>query len=539
MNSYADIDGDVPAASRWLLTTLLRDTWGFQGTVVSDYWSIPFLVTAHRLAADLPAAGRAALHAGMDVELPDQRGFGQPLVDAVNRGELAEQDIDRAVRRVLHQKITLGLCDPGWNPEPAALRAGHLDLDKPANRLLAHDVARSSAVLLSNDGTLPLPPAGRIAVVGPCADDVRTMLGCYSFPNHVLSDRPELGTGVDIVSLRDALTAELPEVTWTYSPGCAIRKPDTSQIPDAVAVSRRSDLTVLVVGDRPGMFGIGTSGEGCDVEDLRLPGVQEDLVEAILATGTPTVLIVNSGRPYAVGRFRDRTAAMVQVFLPGEEGGRAVAELLSGRANFSGKLPVQIPLSPAGQPYTYLHPPLADRQSALSNLDPTPAFAFGHGLSYTTFRVDHLEVDHTEVSTDENFTVSVRVRNDGALRGAEVVQLYATDPVAQVSRPVRQLTAFAKVELEPGAQATVRFRIHTDRLAFTGLDGRRIIEPGEIQLCAGSSSADLPTNAVITIRGPERTVRHLGQHHVPFTVDPLHHESDRSPQPSSLPGRGL
>ncbi|GAA5038678.1 beta-glucosidase [Thermocatellispora tengchongensis] len=518
MNSYAEIDGEAPAASRWLLTSLLRDRWGFEGTVVSDYWSIPFLVSAHQVAADLPGAGVLALRAGMDVELPDQRGFGRPLVEAVERGELDEAEVDRAVRRVLRHKIALGLCDPGWDPRPPALRAGHLDLDKPENRRVAHAVAQGAAVLLSNDGALPLPATGRIALIGPCADDVRTMFGCYSFPNHVLSGRPELGIGVEALSLREALAAELPGVSWEYAQGCPVRDDDRSGFPAAVAACRGADLVVLVVGDKPGMFGIGTSGEGCDVEDLRLPGVQEHLVEAVLAAGTPTVLIVNSGRPYAVGGFASAAAAMVQVFLPGEEGGRAVAELLSGRVDFSGKLPVQIPATPGGQPYTYLHPPLADRQSALSNLDPTPAFPFGHGLSYTTFHIGPLVADREQVPTDGAFTASVPVRNTGARRGAEVVQLYAADPVAQVTRPVRWLLGFAKVELDPGEQAEVRFDVHTDRLAFTGLDGRRIVEPGEIHLYAGPSSADTPAHAVVELTGGVRTAEVLRRHRVPVTV---------------------
>ena len=602
MNSYADLDGEAPAASRWLLTTLLRDTWGFEGTVVSDYWSIPFLVTAHRVAADTAAAGRAALHAGMDVELPDQHGFGAFLVNAVRAeqgdqdkhrgkdvqselsglsalgglgeqnglgeqstlGGLAEQSalseqsalgeqnglgeqnalggldglgghgerdgqgdgggghrgpdggtgdgghgdrrggavgdaLDRAVRRVLRQKVELGLCDAGWEAEPAGLRAGRLDLDKPASRALAYAVARDSAVLLANDGTLPLRESGRIALIGPCADDVRTMFGCYSFPNHVLSGRPELGNGVEALSMRASLAAELPGVLWAYAQGCEIRDPGRDGIAEAVATAHRNDVVILMVGDKPGMFGIGTSGEGCDVEDLRLPGAQEELVDAVLATGVPTVLVVVSGRPYAVGRFRDRAAAMVQVFLPGEEGGPAVARLLAGRENFSGKLPVQIPMSPHGQPYTYLHPPLADRQSALSNLDPTPAFGFGHGLSYTSFAFGDLLVDRAEVAADGEFTASVRVRNTGGRPGAEVVQLYYTDPVAQVSRPVRQLLAFAKMSLEAGEETVVRFTVPVERLAFTGLDGVRIVEPGEIQLFAGASSTDTPAEAVFVI----------------------------------------
>ncbi|MEU1513611.1 glycoside hydrolase family 3 N-terminal domain-containing protein [Streptomyces sp. NPDC005811] len=518
MNSYAEIDGEAPAASRRLLTGVLREEWGFEGTVVSDYWSLPFLVDAHRVAADLADAGARALGAGLDVELPDQRGFGAALVGAVHAGTADEADVDRAVRRVLRQKLALGLLDADWDPEPPALRAGELDLDKPENRRLAHAVAEASAVLLANSGGLPLPSAGRIALIGPCADDVRTMFGCYSFPNHVLSDREDLGNGVEAVSLRAALAAELPGVDWRFAQGCPVREPDRSGIAGAVAEAAGADVAVVVVGDKAGMFGIGTSGEGCDVEDLRLPGVQEELVEAVLATGTPVVLVVGSGRPYAVGRFASGAAALVQVFLPGEEGGPAVAGLLSGTANFSGKLPVQIPRTPAGQPYTYLHPPLGDRQSWLSNLDPTPAFPFGHGLSYTTFGVDGLAVDRDRVPTDGRFTVSVRVRNTGPLAGAETVQLYVTDPVAQVTRPVRALLGFAKVVLEPGEEATVRFEVHTDRLAFTGLDGRRIVEPGEILLYAGSSSGDTPAHGSLRLVGEQRDLSAVRRHDVPVTV---------------------
>ncbi|MEV0912083.1 glycoside hydrolase family 3 N-terminal domain-containing protein [Streptomyces hokutonensis] len=519
MNSYAEIDGEAPAASRWLLTEVLRDTWGFEGTVVSDYWSLPFLVNDHRVAADLPEAGALALTAGLDVELPDQRGFGDALVHAVEQGLVGEELVDRAVRRVLRQKAELGLLDADWDPRPPALRVGELDLDKPTSRQLAHAVAQSSAVLLSNDGTLPLPATGRIALIGPCADDVRTMFGCYSFPNHVLAERDDLGNGVEAASLRHALAAELSSVDWQFEPGCPIREADRSGIAAAVEASAGADLTVLVVGDKAGMFGIGTSGEGCDVEDLRLPGVQEELVEAVLATGRPVVLVVSSGRPYAVGRFASTAAAMVQVFLPGEEGGRAVAQLLAGKANFSGKLPVQIPTTPGGQPYTYLHAPLGDRQSWLSNLDPTPAFPFGHGLSYTGFEIDGLGVDRELVPVDGEFTVSVRVRNTGAVAGAETVQLYAIDPVAQVTRPVRSLLGFAKVALEPGEGATVRFHVHTDRLAFTGLAGRRIVEPGEILLQIGSSSLETPVRETVRLVGEERDATVLRQHAVPVSVE--------------------
>ena len=209
----------------------------------------------------------------------------------------------------------------------------------------------------------------------------------------------------------------------------------------------------------------------------------------------------------------------MQVFLPGEEGGHAVAQLLAGRANFSGKIPVQLPTTPGGQPYTCLHAPLGDRQSWLSNLDPSPAFPFGHGLSYTTFEIDRLAVDHEQVPTDGEFTVSAQVRNTGALPGAETVQLYAVDPVAQVTRPVRSLLAFAKIHLDPGERTTVHFHVHTDRLAFTGLDGHRIVEPGEIRLYAGSSSLDTPAQGSVVLLGEVRDATVVRHHAVPVTVD--------------------
>jgi beta-xylosidase len=526
MNSYAEVDGVAPAVDRWLLTTLLRDTWRFRGTVVSDYWAIPFLVSAHRVAADWREAGALALRAGLDVELPDQRGFGPALVSSVLEGSVGEDVVDRAVRRVLRQKINLGLLDPGWTPEPPGLRAGRLELDKPANRELARSVAEAGAVLLRNEGILPLPTSGRVAVIGPCADNARTMFGCYSFPNHVLAERPELGIGVAAPSFREALAGELPGVEWTFAQGCHIRDPDRSGIARAAQVADAADLVILFVGDQPGMFGSGTSGEGCDVEDLRLPGVQADLVNAVLATGRPTVLVVNSGRPYALSGF-EAAQATVQVFLPGEEGGPALAGLLSGRSNFSGKLPVQIPASAAIQPHTYLHAPLGGRQTALSNLDPTPAYPFGHGLSYTTFRIHKLRTSATAVPCDGYFSVSVDVDNTGIRRGAEVVQLYVTDVLAQVTRPARSLFAFAKIHLDPGESTTVVFDVDAQRYAFCGLDERLVVEPGTLSIAVGSSSADLPVSLEIELTGPprfhaRRTVFAVPHHEVRPTPPTMH-----------------
>ena len=500
MNSYSDVDGVPAAADPWLLTEVLRDHWGFTGTVVSDYWAVPFLTSMHHVATDMDDAGAQALTAGIDVELPDTLGFGPGLI-----GRVPEEIIDRAARRLLTQKVELGLLDADWTPEGSVAAAAQVDLDSAANRALARELAERSIVLLDAGTALPLAggPA-RIAVVGPAAGDPRTFMGCYAFPNHVLPRYPGFGLGIDVPTAVDAIRAELPDTEIVHEPGCAVIGDDRSGFAAAVAAAAGADLCVALVGDLAGLFGHGTSGEGCDAEDLRLPGVQADLLQALLETGTPVVVVVVSGRPYALGEVHGRAAGLIQAFMPGEEGGSAIAGVLSGRVQPGAKLPVQIPRHAGGQPGTYLQPALGAENSGVSNLDPTPLFAFGHGRSYTTFAVDELRVSAAEVPTDGEFTVTVRVRNTGARAGDEVVQLYLRDVVAQVTRPVRQLTGFARVPLEPGEAKDVTFTVHTDRTSFTGRDLTRIVEPGEIEILAGTSATDLPCRGTVRLTGPVR-----------------------------------
>lgn len=500
MNSYSDVDGVPAGADPWLLDEVLRRQWGFTGTVVSDYWAVPFLATMHRVAADTDDAGVQALAAGIDVELPDTLGFGQGLI-----GKAPEELIDRAVRRHLTQKAELGLLDAGWTPEGSVAAAAGVDLDSPANRALARELAEKSVILLDPGSALPLDPALRkIAVVGPCAADPRTFMGCYAFPNHVLPRHPGYGLGIDVPTAVDALREELPGAEILHERGCAVTGGDRSGFPAAVVAARHADVVIAMVGDLAGLFGHGTSGEGCDADELRLPGLQGDLLQELLGTGTPVVVVVVSGRPYALGEVAGRAAALVQAFMPGEEGGPAIAGVLSGRVQPGAKLPVQIPRTPGGQPGTYLQPVLGAENSGVSNLDPTPLFPFGHGRSYTTFAVDDLRVSDEAVPTDGEFTVTVRVRNTGARAGDEVVQLYLRDVIAQVTRPVKQLTGFARVPLEPGEAKDVRFRVHTDRTAFTGRDYRRIVEPGELEIMVGSSSGDLPCRGRVVLTGAIR-----------------------------------
>lgn len=502
MNSYSDIDGVPAGASVELLTTILRDRWGFTGTVVSDYWSVTFLRMMHRVAADDAEAGRLALTAGMDVELPNTSAFAL-LAEEVRAGRLDEAYVDRAARRVLRQKLELGLLDAGWSPEA---QGGERDLDSPDNRAIARRMAEQSIILLRNDGVLPLAPGTRVAVVGPCGDEPRTFMGCYSFPNHILGRYEGRGLGIAADSLAVALRAALGEDLVTSSTGVPILDADRGGLDEAVAAAAAADVAVIAVGDLAGLFGQGTSGEGCDSVDLSLPGLQGELVERVLATETPVVLLVISGRPYSLGVYADRCAAVIQAFMPGEEGGPALAGVLTGAVNPSGKLPVGIPDHPGGQPGTYLAAPLAWYSAGVSNLDPRPLYPFGHGLSYTAFEVSDLRLDRAEVPADGTVVIGATVANIGDRAGAEVVQLYLGDEQASVVRPIKELVGYAKVWLEPGASARVAFTLHADRTSFTGLDFRRIVEPGTFTVHVGTSSEDLPLSGKFTVVGAIREV---------------------------------
>ncbi|MFE0647270.1 glycoside hydrolase family 3 N-terminal domain-containing protein [Streptomyces sp. NPDC059534] len=471
MNSYTDVDGVPVAADERLLTGLLRDELGFGGVVVADYYSVSFLESRHGVSGSRGAAGALALTAGIDVELPTARCYGEPLTALVRSGDVPEELVDRAAERVLLQKAELGLLDPEWEP----VKPEPIDLDPPENRALARILAERSTVLLANDGILPLRPC-RVAVTGPYVDDPHSFLGCYSFPNHVaLPGDP----GVEIPTLRETLTAA----------GFTVTADDP-------------EVNVLVLGDRAGMFGRGTSGEGCDAETLDLPGDQAALASAVLDSGVPTVLVLVSGRPYALGALAERAAAVVQAFFPGEEGGTALARIISGAAEPSGRLPVSLPRQVGGQPGTYLHSTLGGRTD-WSSVDPTPLFPFGHGLSWTSFAYADLAVDPV-APTDGAVSVAVTVRNVGEVAGTEVVQLYLSDPEASVVRPRRWLAGFGRVELGPGEAARITFSVHADRTSFTGIDLRRRVEPGEVGVAVGRSSGDLPLQGSFVLHGPVR-----------------------------------
>ncbi|MEU5553043.1 glycoside hydrolase family 3 N-terminal domain-containing protein [Micromonospora sp. NPDC047793] len=479
MHSYAEIDGVPVAADPTMLTGILRDRWGFDGTVVADYFGVAFLNLLHHVAADNADAAVQALTAGVDIELPTGDAY-LTVAESVRSGRLDEAVVDRAVLRVLRQKEALGLLDATFDDEPQPV-----DLDSPEHRSIARRLAEKSVVLVANQGVLPLPAGRRVAVVGPNADREGALFGCYSFLNHVLVQHPDVETGIEVPTVLAAARAEFGTDLVSWARGCDVDSEDRSGFDEAVATAAAADVAVLVVGDHAGLFGRGTVGEGCDREDLELPGVQRELAEAVLATGTPVVLVLLTGRPYVLGWAMDRCAAVVQAFFPGEEGAGAIVGVLSGRVNPSGRLPVSLPGSAGAQPFSYLHPTLGEG-SEVTNLPATPVASFGHGLSYTTFEYADLTVPAT-VPTDGALPVTVRLTNTGAVAGDEVVQLYGRDLVGSVTRPVAQLLGYRRVHLEPGQSVTVELTVPTTRLAFSDRSLTRVVEPGDVDLWVGSS----------------------------------------------------
>jgi beta-xylosidase len=518
MHAYTDVDGVPAAANHALLTTLLRDAWGYEGTVVADYFGVSFLQLMHGVAEDGGHAAALALEAGVDVELPTVNCFGEPLLNRIREGKLSEDLIDRALRRVLTQKFEAGLLDAGFEPEPPLLSAASIDLDPAENRQLARELAVQSLVLLTNrlfDGAPALPLAGTgssgiagsIGIVGPLSSDPFAMLGCYSFDAHVGAAHPEVPLGIKIPTVSGVAAERFADVRSTVTGTCEASTDE--QISEACAIAADVETCVIVVGDNAGLFGRGTSGEGNDAADLRLPGNQHEMLDRVLSAaaeaGTRAIVVVLSGRPYALGGFADRAHAIVQGFFPGEEGAEALWDLLLGTSNFSGKLPVSLPRSPGGQPGTYLHSRLAGK-TEVSAQDPTPLFGFGHGGSYTSFDFSDHRCSAPTMSTSDAVTVSCTVTNTGAVHGTEVVQLYLTDPAGEVVRPVRELIGYARVQLAAGACATVDFTVHADRTSFTGLGLERIVAPGLVKLhVATSSTDDVHTHEVI-LHGPRRVV---------------------------------
>ena len=516
MNSYSSIDGEPVAASRAMLTDLLRGELGFTGTVVADYFAVMQLHLNHKTADGPEESARQALAAGLDIELPALDCY-QHLPTEVREGRFDEALVDESCARVLEQKIMLGLFENPYVDADAAIAV----FDTPDQRALARRAGAEGVVVLKNEGVLPLDPSiGSIAVIGPHADDARLLQGDYHYPAHLeiiylggaAKELDEFtggdGTGVDQlpqsggafqagpyytphVTPLAGLQAALPDTTITHEPGCADTGDDAGGIPAAVVAAEAADVAIVFVGARSGLVPGATVGEARDATDLDLPGVQRELVAAVGATDTPTVVVVVSGRVHTLVDENDTADALLWSILPGEEGGNALADVLTGSVNPAGRLPVTMPRHVGQVPIHHDQRQRGDRSEfygAYVDREVSGLFPFGHGLSYTTF--DYAGLNVTPGSTTAATSVAVDVTNSGDRDGDEVVQLYATDDVASVARPILELVGFTRVSIPAGETRRVTFTVDASRLAFHGLDMRHTTEPGTFTFRVGRSAAD-------------------------------------------------
>jgi beta-glucosidase len=488
MATYPAIDDTPVHASEKILTRILREELGFEGLVLSEGGGLSTLLY-EGLAPSQKEAGALALRAGVDVGISYEDAYMGALVENVRRKILPEALVDRAVRRVLRQKIRLGLFERSLvDPERAAAV-----VHAPEHRDLALQAARESIVLLKNEGgVLPLRKGLReIAVIGPNADNPANQLGDYVAEVVVQ----------DVVTVLGGVRAKVePRTRVRYVKGCDVIGEVTDLIAAAVAAARTSDAAVVVLGENewhaPGKTG--TDGEGFDVASLDLTGRQEELLEAVHSTGTPTVLVLVNGRPLSIRWAAEHVPAIVEAWLPGERGGEAVADMLFGDREPEGRLPITIPRHVGQLPVAYDFKPskaywIRDGWGKpYADMSAEPLFEFGHGLSYATFAYANLRIMPATVGRDGAVAVSVDVKNAGGRPGKEVVQLYLRDPVASVVVPVQRLRGFEKVALAPGETTTVRFALRGDDLALLDAGLKWTVEPGAFEVAVGSSSRKLP-----------------------------------------------
>ncbi len=491
MATYPTIDGIPAHASEWILTDILRGEYGFEGLVLCEGGGISTVIY-EGLAPDMKRAGQIALAAGVDVGISYESGFMLDLIESVEEGAIPESLVDRALRRILLQKFKLGLFE---NP--------YVDLEKAVNIVhskehqdLALESARQSIVLLKNENNLlPLDKKAvkNIAVIGPNADDEKNQLGDYVSIN-VLQD---------IVTVLDGIETVAGNSRVTFVKGCNVTGENLNELDKAEKAARNADIAVVVLGenewrkrDEDGER-VGTSGEAFDAATLELTGLQLDLVQTVHKTGTPTIVVLINGRPLATRWIAENIPGVIEAWIPGEKGGQAVAEIIFGDINPSGKLPVTVPRH-VGQLPVYYNYPKSKRQwlehawgKPYVDMDPSPLYSFGHGLSYTTFDYSNLVLDQKEIRPGGTICISADITNTGQVRGTEIVQLYIEDIIATVSTPVLELRGFQRVALKPGERQTVTFELGPRHLELYNRCMERVVEPGDFMVKIGASSTDI------------------------------------------------
>jgi beta-glucosidase len=552
MPSYSEFDGVPISASHAVLTDMLRGRMGFTGTTVSDYVAVGFLHMRQKVAASPEEAGALALAAGMDVETPNIFGYGEVLAKAVRDGKVPESLLDRSVRRILRDKFALGLFEnPYVSEDVDEIRSIAREGADLSSRLAAESVT-----LIKNEkNLLPLSrDIAKIAIIGPHADDVEAGFTTYTYPAGLKmmyaratggdiamagidlgggappeakaavsaelepvfkTDRREyLKSNYAAMSLAEAVRQLLPNAEVTAVAGTGVVPSEPIDIPAAVAAARNVDVVILAVGGRSAWSDERTEGEGSDTANKDLPPQQVELINAVTALGKPTIAVISMGGPYALASVIDKLPAAVTDYYAGPHQGIALADAIFGVTNPGGKLPFTLPRH-VGQVPIHLgqkwgsgyRRTSGDIHKGYLDMPSTPLFAFGHGLSYTTFEYSPLALASETVDVSGEAQVSLTVTNTGQRRGTEVVQIYAADTATGVTLPAQQLIGFARLDLEPGASKTVAFVVPMSLLGYTGLSGEFVMEPGPVEVSAGSSSSDIRSRAKFTVTGKTRAIR--------------------------------
>ncbi|HJT27360.1 MAG TPA: glycoside hydrolase family 3 N-terminal domain-containing protein [Pyrinomonadaceae bacterium] len=480
MSSFNAINGVPASANAFTLTKVLRDEWKFDGFVVSDYTSVRELIN-HGIAGNEEEAAAAALNAGVDMEMVS-RSYNQFGPQLLKQNKLSNATIDEAVRRILRIKFRLGLFDRPYTDEARESAA----LLRPESLRLAREIAGRSMVLLKNDReTLPLNKnVGSIAVIGPLADDRRAPLGWWA------GDGKEENTVTPLAGIKAKVSAQ---TKVGYAKGCDVTGDSTAGFQEAVDLAKASDVAIVFVGESADM-----TGEAASRATLDLPGRQMELVQAVHAAGKPVIVVLVNGRPLSVGWMVNNAPAILESWFGGTQSGNAIADILFGDVNPGGKLPVTVPRAVGQVPIYYNHmntgrPPEAQNRytSKYYDLPWTPLFPFGYGLSYTTFKIGKPQLSAPSIVATGKLTVSVEVENTGRRAGDEVVQLYIRDPVATMTRPVKELKGFQRLTLQPGEKRRVEFVLGPEHLGLWNREMRYVVEPGEFQVMVGANSVDV------------------------------------------------
>jgi beta-glucosidase len=485
MAAYNSLDGLPCSCNPWLLTQVLRGEWGFTGFVVSDYGSVIHILEKHAVAADKSDVARRAVEAGLDVELPATDCFGKPMLEGIQNGSISKEAVDTAVRRVLSVKFRLGLFDYPFVDEQQAETACHTE----HHRNLALRMARQGIVLLKNvvwlkktaklknaEKVLPLSKELRsLAVIGPQADAIR--LGGYSWYNY---DKEHV-----VTPLRGLQELLGNQVHIHFAQGCDVKDPSQENFPLAIQAAQQSEVAVLFVGNSEQ-----TEGEQRDRAILDLPGVQEQLIQAVAATGVPVVVVLINGSAITMVNWIDQVPAIVEAWYPGEQGGHAIAEVLFGEVNPGGKLPVTFPRTTGQLPLYYNYKP-SGRIDDYVDQSGEATFPFGHGLSYTTFEYSNLRIFPEQIKPDGITTITLDVTNTGDYSGDEVVQVYVHDVLASVVRPVKELKAFMRITVKPQEVRTISFLLHASDLGLYDARLNYVVEPGMVDILVGSSAEDI------------------------------------------------